>query len=60
MVTMAVPRKALLRCKNPACRKVVMGITGMVEVEESGIGITKPCKCGTWNEWKVIVVTSTQ
>ena len=43
-----------LRCQ--ACRRVVMEVTGLVEVAESCIGIRRRCKCGHWCDWKVRVV----
>ena len=53
MTTMA-PAKSPLRCQNEECRKVIMEVTGLIEVRSSGIAITRKCKCGTWNEWKVL------
>jgi hypothetical protein len=53
MVAMA-PVKSSLRCQNQECRKVIMDVTGLQEVKDSGIAITRRCKCGTWNEWKVL------
>ncbi len=51
MVTMAPPATQL-RCKD--CRKVVMEVTGLREVAQSGIGISRKCKCGTQNDWRVL------
>lgn len=51
MVTMA-PAKTLLRCKD--CGKVVMEVTGLREVDRSGIGISRKCKCGWQNDWSVL------
>lgn len=48
----AAPAKTLLRCKN--CRKVIMEVTGLYEVEQSGIGISRKCKCGEQNDWRVL------
>ena len=55
MVTETVV-KTLLRCQNVLCRKVMMGITGVVEAE-TGIGIRSRCpRCGCDNEWVVRVI----
>lgn len=53
MVAMADP-KTILRCQS--CRKVIFEVTRLVEVRESGIAISRKCKCGFQNEWKVRVV----
>lgn len=52
-MTLAPPAVAL-RCQS--CRKVVMEVRGLYEVQESGIAISRRCKCGHQNEWKVRVV----
>jgi hypothetical protein len=52
MTTMALPVTAQLRCKD--CRKVVMEVTGLREVDRSGIGISRRCKCGVQNNWSVL------
>lgn len=51
-MTMTAPPKTALYCQE--CGRKVMEVTGLVEVPDSGIAISRRCKCGKQGEWKVL------